>query len=310
MKRITKLTVLLICLISGINISYAVEGDVINGIRYQRSANHAEVVFEYGSGYKGHITIPDVVSYEWSVDSELKTVTVPVTEIQWNAFFEDKELTGVTIGGNVEEIGGDAFAQSGIRSIVIPDNVKEIDGGAFRNCNYLTSVHLGRGIETIANGTFSECDQLESIEIPSNVKTIGTHAFSECTNLKNIILNEGLQLINDFAFDKCTSLTQIEVPNSVELIKYFCTGCTNLKIAYLGKGIKKIWWSAFKNCPNLQYIVCRSTTPPELDYSTFDDRTLRDVILFVPVGSGNKYRSHSQWKKFKNIREGEPKIEY
>ena len=70
--------------------------------------------------------------------------------------------------GSVVRIGNNAFAGSGIRSIVIPDAVTEIGEAAFENCTALTDLTLGKGITTaqaLNAKAFSGCSALNKLEI-------------------------------------------------------------------------------------------------------------------------------------------------
>lgn len=266
----------------------------------------------YRDGYCGNIIIPSTAPFtEYKIDDngnvDSTKIQIPVTKISSGAFAQDKYLKSVTVGDNIESIGFDAFSKSGIRSIYIPDNVKEIDSGICSGCHQLKSFRLPSGIKEIPGHTFSDCTSLEKVDIPSGVERIGGSAFSDCVKLTTVTLNEGLKFIGSSAFDNCKSLTQIKVPNSVERVDGLCNGCTKLKLVSLGRGIKEINFGSFYNCPNLKAIVCHSQTPPEVFWpNTFTVQTYKSVILYVPKGSKEKYMAKPEWKKFVNIREGEP----
>lgn len=307
MKRITKLTILLMCLISGTNISYAVD-EVINGINYTQYKDHAGVTRVLNGGYKGKIVIPDQVSYKFpTLDYEYKEITVPVTTIEFDAFQNDKELETVVLGNKITEIESNAFEDSGIEYIDIPDNDEVIGHDAFSSCQNLRSVSFGTGLEIIENSTFYNCNNLEEIDIPGNVKKINYHAFMECTNLRKVTLNEGLKFIGSGVFQNCKSLTRIRIPDSVEEIEGGFGGCENLKLVILGSGIHHMFPNVFTN-DHLKIIICRSQTPPSIEYSTFSYESCKNAILYVPEGAKNKYLADPNWSRFdaEHILSGEP----
>lgn len=134
-----------------------------------------------------------------------------------------------------------AFADTNIKSIVIPDSVISIYSNVFIYCNSLESITVGKGLK---NADFSELISLKSITvseenesftvvdgvlfnkdkttlivypakktgdiylIPATVKTIGSLAFESCTSLKKIALPEGIIGV-DVLFDSCEALEYI-----------------------------------------------------------------------------------------------------
>ena len=261
-------------------------------------------------GYEGHISIPSTTTHiigytDFDINKPI-VKTFAVTKIEYNAFCQDRLLESVTIGENIEVIGWQAFCESGIHSIFIPDNVIEIGPYAFSECHNLKTVRFSSGLKEIQSGSFSGCTSLEDVTIPGNIERIESNAFSGCTNLRSITLEEGIKRIDSDAFKNCTSLTQISIPNSVESVYALCSGCTKLKYVSLGNGIKEMRGS-FYNCPNLKVIVCHCQTPPKtLFTNNFSDATYQNVILYVPKGSKSKYQANAAWRKFRDIREGEP----
>ena len=99
--------------------------------------------------------------------SAVEKVTLPegLTEIPAATFNQASQLKEVNIPTSVTKIGINAFAGTGLTSLVIKDHVKEIGYGAFR---------------TMAN--------LETVTIEGNVY-IPTYAFRECPKLMEIYLN-------------------------------------------------------------------------------------------------------------------------
>ena len=73
----------------------------------------------------------------------------------------------------------------------------------------------GKTITGIGNYVFQNNTAITSVVIPETVINIGCWAFSGCTNLTEIELPDGLQTIDDYAFYGCKTLTEIELPASV-----------------------------------------------------------------------------------------------
>ena len=101
--------------------------------------------------------------------------------------------------------------------LIIPDTynnlpVKEIGSAAFYNETNITSLTLGRNIETIGVNAFYSCVKISSLTLPDSLKTIGDSAFYNCYGLKNIILGGEITSIGKNVFGSCTGLTSITVP--------------------------------------------------------------------------------------------------
>ena len=76
---------------------------------------------------------------------------------------------------SITSIGGGAFGNNAITSVIIPDSVTTIGGSAF-SFNDLTSVIIPDSVTSIEGGAFRDND-LTSVVIPDSVTTIGGWAF-------------------------------------------------------------------------------------------------------------------------------------
>ena len=130
----------------------------------------------------------------------------------------------------------------------------------------------------ICSNAFQYCFSLTSITIPSSVTCIGSYAFEYCTSLTSITIPNSVTFIGMEAFSHCESLTSITIPNSVTCIGSY----------------------AFEYCTSLTSITCLGSTPPSTWYLGAQYET---TTLFVPKGSLNNYKNHTEWKKFSNIQE-------
>lgn len=206
----------------------------------QQNPNYSQTKtdFEYeltedGSGYlvtgmgdttDTNITIPETYN------------DLPVIGIAKYAFLAREDLTGVSLGDNIEYIGENAFTYcSGLTSIRIPVSVKEIGEGAFTNCSNLRGILFAEGssLTEIGYGTFWNCTSLAAITIPDSVTNIGTNAFRECANLRTVILGNGVKTIDNSAFRRCYSLKELVLPATL----------TNIgKQAFYNSNIEAIYW--------------------------------------------------------------------
>lgn len=93
--------------------------------------------------------------------------------------------------------------------------VTKIASGAFKNQNKMTSVTIGKNIETIGDNAFSGCSALKKIVIPASVKKIGKKAFYKCKKLKNIVIKSKkltVKNIGNKAFKGIYAKASVKVP--------------------------------------------------------------------------------------------------
>jgi len=203
----------------------------------------AEVVFEYTG--KGCV-VP-------------KNVTIvlfhpSVTEVEYRAFYDCKQLREVEFHEGLRKIGVSAFHSCiSLSSITLPSTVTEIGNYAFSDCFKLRKVVLNDGLQKIGDGAFWSTT-LPSITIPSTVVEIGQYAFNGgCRNLREVLFHEGLQKIGVSAFRMCTSLSSITLPSTVtEIGELAFQCCKNLREVIWHGVPRKIGKEAFINCTSLE----------------------------------------------------------
>lgn len=166
--------------------------------------------------------------------------------------------------------------------------VKQIGQKAFYNCKHLTSIEFPSTLSVIQMWAFEGCSKLQTISIPSNVSFVASQAFSDCTGLKD-------------AFVDAT------VHNEVFL------NCTNLENVTFGKSTQYVLHDCFANCPNLKSITVKRDNPPITDGDLFrtasaiygnskiDLTRYEEVVLYIPIGTLDKYRADEFWGKFSKI---------
>ncbi len=187
------------------------------------------------------IHLPDSVTeigeYAFEKCKNLTSIDIPdsVKFIGEGAFYKCQRLTNVDIPDSVNGIGNMAFEHTPwlenqlqqnqfviirhmfIRAsakfckgeIFIPEGVTTIGGSAFKNCQFLTSVHLPDGMTKIGDYAFKNCKQLTNIHIPDSVTKIVEFAFEDCQNLTSVHLPENIAYIGEDAFLDCDNLKNV-----------------------------------------------------------------------------------------------------
>ena len=171
----------------------------------------------YYNGQKSHYeeTNPEVFAYCVYLENVVLPKNMLFTHISAGAFRGCTSLKSISIPKTVTHIGNEAFAGSGLISIIIPNNVSQIGD---RSSNYAT---FGPGGNNIANSyqhadVFAECVDLTSVTLPSNPNftRISSGMFRGTTSLTNISIPNTITHIDNFAFES-SGLTSVFIPNSV-----------------------------------------------------------------------------------------------
>lgn len=128
---------------------------------------------------------------------------------------------------------------------------------------------------------------ITSLDLQLHVDTLRRMQFMGCTQLASLSLPSTLRYIEDECFRNCPMLTQISLPASLEA---------------LGD-------NAFCGCQFLTDIYCYAMVPPagsEADNYPFAQCRPQNVMVHVPSGTENLYRTTGFWTRFSNVTEDLP----
>ncbi|MGU8487717.1 leucine-rich repeat domain-containing protein [Clostridium perfringens] len=167
---------------------------------------------------------------------------IKVTTIGGKAFCNNR-LTSVIIPNSVTTIEGCAFSLNELTNVIIPDSVTTIGHNAFCN-NKLTSVTIPNSVTTIESHAFDD-NELTSATIGDSVTTIGIMAFGH-NNLTNITIGDSVTTIGDHAFIG-NSLTSVTIPDSVTTIGIMAFSNNNLTSVTIPDSVTTISSDAFSN---------------------------------------------------------------
>lgn len=259
----------------------------------------------------------------------LTEVVIPrnLTTLGSNAFASCTSLRKVTFNGYVDEtltLGYEPFIFCPLEELVIYRNLDYFDVPFYEH--KITSVEFGEGVTTIPHQLLEHCETLTNVKLPSTLTTIGEAAFKNCTGLTDISLPFQVASIGKEAFSGCTGLTEILTPRSLtEMEEGAFEGCSNAHritvngslptIPYeafsgcasaveviLPESIRIIEERAFENCEALHTVTSTNPNPPLTYESAFPNRA-DNIVLYVPVGAVDAYRSTIVWEDFFRILE-------
>ncbi len=173
-----------------------------------------------------------------------------VVKIADSAFENCSGLQLISIWADLEEIGNNAFKNTGLLEITIPSETTIIGDHAFENCKDLMTASTW-GNPNIGNYAFANCVKLEGTSISSDTGYVGDHAYDGCENLESVVL-WGVEIIGDYAFANCKSISQIRVPSETKSVgNHAFDGCTELSDVHIWSETA-IGTDAFANCPKLE----------------------------------------------------------
>lgn len=142
---------------------------------------------------------------------------------------------------------------------------------------HLSCIVLPKGTERIYDEAFANCANLKMVSLPSSVKSIGAMAFALSPKIENILIpsDSKLNYIQDEAFNTGGTITSLFIPATADMTKN----------ALKGLRVKELH--------------IRLATPPTLNPDS--EVNHGGSVLYVPVGSKEKYASATYFKDFGKI---------
>ena len=154
--------------------------------------------------------------------SGVYTVPSSVSTVKHSAFWNCRNLIGVTVPSSVFIIGDYAFFDCCSLISINTSSSLTIKDSAFQGCNSLTDIDVD-----MDNSTYSSVDGIlfdksgqtlicypagknGAYTVPSSVITIGDRAFSECGNLTSVTVPSSVFIIKDSEFDEKVRIQYVD----------------------------------------------------------------------------------------------------
>ena len=131
-------------------------------------------------------------------------------QIESWAFGNCTSLEKVSLGNGVQYIGGSAFENAAITSLVIPDSVETIESYAFSDCSKLQEVTGGLGLIRVGNNAFGSTPFFEEYVPLDGVIYLGNVIIRADVN-GHFVVREGVVGIGATAFQGA-NITGITLP--------------------------------------------------------------------------------------------------
>ena len=178
-----------------------------------------------------------------------------------SAFTFCDKLTSISFPNDckLRSIGWQTFTDcEKLTQIYIGGGVEYIGERAFMFCSMLENIYIGSTTKSIGDEAFWNCGKLKSIEIPAGVTEIGKSAFEECQSLESVTFAEGslLESIGESAFEYCTSLKEMDIPKGVSYIgQYAFRSCESMAKLTLPDKVTEYYTSTFGGCAFKELVI-------------------------------------------------------
>lgn len=232
------------------------------------------VLYIYGNGpmYNNPFEKHDISSVQKVV------VENGVTTIGCNAFWNNKNITSVSLPNTIVSIEESAFQYcDSLYSINFPNSLRAIEDESFYECKNLSSFNLPNSLEKIGNVAFYNTG-IRKIHIPSSVISIGRNFCNRCRNLSIITVDSSNRYFKSYdnvlyTKDMTKLLTlpgartgTFVVPEGVkEFDSVFSdalldNGETNTHISelILPKSMSRINWMEFSYATNIKKLIIKN----------------------------------------------------
>ena len=208
----------------------------------------------------------------FSTDSKSGVIAIDgiVTSIGYKAFYNDQQLTGITIPEGVTSIGESAF-----------DTCRKLIDVDFSNCSELTTI--GKHAFSFAGSEPTYDFQTLNLVLPESLENLGDFALSN-SGLKSLTLPANLKTVGMYAVQISEKLETLVIEDG----------------AVIGKGM-------FRGCTSLSTITLKSGTPPSIiqdGEKAFCEllntsSTLTNIkTVYVPGTSVDTYKGADGWSEF------------
>ncbi len=110
-----------------------------------------------------------------------------------NRAFYGTKLTNLVLPATTMSIGSDAFAGTNLIGITVNASKLKLSEGAFADNAQLTSVNINA--DAIPDSTFENCTKLSSVTLGKDVQSVGVNAFGGCTSLTSFNVASGNEFL-------------------------------------------------------------------------------------------------------------------
>lgn len=169
-----------------------------------------------------------------------------------------KTKGNVVIPEFIKEIGAFAFAETGIKELVVRHYIKEIGMLSVSGCRKLEKV-LIENTGVIGARSFDKCTSLEEVDIRCSIDKIMPGAFGKCDKLSRFKLDGDVGIVCAQAFIECKSLKKLDITGTIEEISHEAFINTGLENVEFKDGLRSLGNRVFNGCNKLESVIIPDT---------------------------------------------------
>ena len=133
----------------------------------------------WSSSYGGCTAVPWNGPPPFTYVTQGTNVTITGYIGQGGAVIIPGTINGLTVTG----IAANAFYDnSNLTSVTIPDSITNVGDNAFYDCASLTNITIGSGVTNLGNSAFDSCTNLAGVYFQGNAPDLGTSVFDGDSN--------------------------------------------------------------------------------------------------------------------------------
>ena len=231
----------------------------------------------------------------------LTTLTLPnkLTNLGISPFYGCQSLQQVTLSASLKTISENFLFDHcpALESVEIPSQntlYASVDGVLYNRAKTQIVVWpsaLSRRVHPVlpssstplAKGALMDCELDEQLWLPSRMSTLPYDALTRTSGMKGVAGGTGCQL---------TTIEARAINNSKDL-----------EVIDLPSTMRKIGEAAFQGCTAVKDVITKSSTPPSVDITSFDEDMYSQANLHVRKGVKATFAKHNVWGKFASIDE-------
>ncbi len=176
--------------------------------------------YRYAVLTSGTIAVLEYLGSDTTVDLTAVDLGAPITQIGGSAF-RDSAVVSVVLPETLTTIQTKAFQYTALKQITIPASVTFIGREAFAYTDVQSvTFTAGSQLSVMEQYAFAGTKNLTTVKLPASLVTMGTGVFMQSA-LESVTFEEGIRLteIPQKAFAE-TRLTSIVLPNSITLVDH------------------------------------------------------------------------------------------
>ncbi|MBO5322694.1 MAG: leucine-rich repeat protein [Oscillospiraceae bacterium] len=252
-------------------------------------------------------------AYAFTGCESLTSFKVNAAVLPEGMFYECKNMTAVTIGADVMEIGEFAFRDTQINSFIVLDGNKAFKTGEYTYIlsadgqtlvavsatasGAFTSANIGNAnVTAIGDGAFSHNRKITSVNLPGVTK-VGNYGFGSSDKLESVILGK-LEQIGEYAFFE-TAITQLPEVSANTVIGKYAFAYTKLKSVTIPDGAT-VLEGVFAQCKALESVTIGNNVTIG-DYAFNIDKDESYETKYYTDSNGKRFYYYAFSSALKNL---------